>query len=525
MADDFTFPNWQVPPVSTLLSKTIGPDDIYFGDRVDDEAGGSGVAGDAFYLSRALLTAGHTHIRGRTRSGKDALALGPITTKLMAPYQHTWKDAAGVEHCETERDALFFFDLAGDLALFNTVRKQADELGRSFRYFSLDPKRSYYFDPFQSVTADEHRVVRICTLLVEAFHLDHGLMYGGAYFTQRALSALLRVAERAMQSRRAGRTTGLQDIADYLDRHRERDEDAVRMTFQFLLRYQNLMPTANDPNVIDMARAIREREVIYFFVPTIGESTTARQIAGLGLYTTVNAAMQLASERPESERTKPLPHCWLICDEVQEIAGRSFSALMAQSAKFGCSILMANQTTEQLSGRDLDLADIVRDNTLVKIYFTVTGKRDIEELQTFSREDRDVLRNESTTAGGHLERGLISPERRGLTEFVAPMLRKNTILDASATFGQAFVIVDDGRGHREPARIHARLTLPYEEYLERRHTPLAEVPHPAAGPVSQAPQELLWQRTRRLPPDEERTRRLVSLASLLTEKEAAERLF
>ena len=69
------------------------------------------------------------------------------------------------------------------------------------------------------------------------------------------------------------------------------------MAFLFLLRYAQLMPAASDPYVIDLAQAISERHVVYFFTPTIGEATTARQIAGLGLYTAVNAAMQLASGR------------------------------------------------------------------------------------------------------------------------------------------------------------------------------------------------------------------------------------
>ena len=71
-------------------------------------------------------------------------------------------------------------------------REKAKTLGREFSYFSLDPLRSFYFDPFQSVKADELRVIRICNLLVEAMHLDYGLVYGGSYYTQRNLAGLLR---------------------------------------------------------------------------------------------------------------------------------------------------------------------------------------------------------------------------------------------------------------------------------------------------------------------------------------------
>lgn len=508
------------PPVPR---PAVGPDDIVLGHRVDDERGrGRGQVGDPVIVSRDLLKQGHVHVRGRTRSGKTSLMLSPLALALMEEYELMWTDSRGQRHRAMERDAVFVFDLGGDLALFNAVRKRAKALGRKFSYFSLDPKRSHYFDPFQSVKADELRVIRICNLLVEAMHLDYGLVYGGSYYTQRNLAGLLRVADRAVQARQAGKTTGLRDIAEYLDSHREKDEDSIRMAFMFLLRYEQLMPAANDPNVIDLTRAISERHVVYFFTPTMGEASTARQLAGLGLYTTVNAAMQLASQRSKPDRERPLPHAWVFCDEFQEIAGRAFSALLAQASKFGLSLILANQTTTQLESKELSIADIVRDNTLAKVYFTVTGKRDIEELQTFSDDDRDVLHSK-TNAPLQLN---FSAAKEGETEFITPMLRKGEILDASATFGQAFAIIDDGRGHREPARIQCAHAMPFAEYRKLRNTPLKEVPHiePEAGSEHpDAPRDMLWQRSRRLPPTKERQRRIEELKSLISAKHAAER--
>jgi hypothetical protein len=501
----------------------VGSDEIILGVRVEDEKGrGGGKKGEPVVVTRNLLKEGHVHARGRTRSGKSAQVLCPLALKLMEPYQLSWTDCHGRNHTETERDAIFVFDLGGDLAFFNAVRKKAQALGRKFSYFSLDPKRSYYFDPFQSVKADELRVIRICNLLVEAMHLDYGLVYGGSYYTQRNLAGLLRVADRAVQARQAGKTTGLRDIAEYLDTHREKDEDSIRMAFMFLLRYEQLMPAANDPYIIDLAQAIAERHVVYFFTPTMGEASTARQLAGLGLYTTVNAAMQLASQRSASDRERPLPHCWAFVDEFQEIAGRAFAALLAQASKFGLTLILANQTTTQLESKELSIADIVRDNTLAKIYFTVTGKRDIEELQTFSGEDRDVLHSKSTTPmqlsfGG---------AREGKAEFITSMLRKDVILDTSATAGQAFAIVDDGQGHREPARIQCDYAMSFAEYRKFRNTPLKEVVHPAAGLGNEhieASREMMWQRARKLPPASDRQLRVTQLDQLLKAKLARER--
>lgn len=507
---------------SAVPPRIVRSTDIVLGHRVSDEKTRSGgKKGDPLGISRSLLKDGHVHVRGRTRSGKTSLMLCPLALELMEEYELHWVDRAGHPHAEAERDAVFVFDLGGDQALFHAVRKKARSLGRKFSFFSLDPKCSYGFDPFQCVKADEFRAIRICNLLVEAMHLDYGLVYGGSYYTQRNLAGLLRVADRAVQSRRAGKTTGLRDIAEYLDSHREKDEDSIRMAFMFLLRYSQLMPAASDPYVIDLARAIAERHVVYFFTPTIGEATTARQIAGLGLYTAVNAAMQLASTRPAADLERPLPHCWIFCDEFQEIAGRAFSALLAQASKFGLSLILANQTTTQLETKELSIADMVRDNTLAKVYFTVTGKRDIEELQTFSDEDRDVLYSKSTTPMQLSLQG----NREGEAEFLTTMLRKREILETSGTFGQAFAIIDDGQGHHEPARIACAHKMPFAVYRNLKNTPLPEVHHPAPRVVDEhpdAPRDMLWQRARQEPLTPDRQQRLRSLATLLKAKQAAE---
>ena len=148
-----------------------------------------------------------------------------------------------------------------------------------------------------------------------------------------------------------------------------------------------------------MQRALKDGEVIYFFCPTMGESTTARQIAGLGLYTLINAAMQRQRSLSLADRHRPQPHAWIFVDEFQELAGRSFAALLAQASKFGVSLVMANQTTAQLQNRDLDLSHVVRDNTLLKLYFTVTGKQDIEELQAYCKEQIISLGSETVNDG------------------------------------------------------------------------------------------------------------------------------
>jgi hypothetical protein len=120
----------------------------------------------------------------------------------------------------------------------------------------------------------------------------------------------------------------------------------------------------------------------------------------------------------------------------------------------------------------------------------------------------------------------LSGVREGQAEFVTPMLRKDVILDTSATFGQAFAIIDNGRGHREPARIQCAHSLSFETYRKLRNTPLREVTHPEPNFGDEhpdAPREMMWQKARQQPPTKDRQKRLRDLESLIVTKQTAER--
>lgn len=409
-------------------------------------------------VSRDFLGEGHLHVRGRTRSGKTSPALLPLAIQLMQPY---------ADNGTTKRDPIFIFDLGGDLALFNFVKQAAEKIGRTFRFLSLHAgDDSHCFDPFQAVPEGERDVMRITTLLIEAFNLDNGLIYGGQYFTAQNLAALLSVVRKL--SREEGRRLTLQDVALYLEREARgkkiRDADQIRMTFNFLLEYPQLqVDDKTDPaRSIDMNRALEDGEVVYFFAPTLSEMTTARQIAGLGLYNLVYAAMQRA------RNDRPLVRAWTFIDEFHELTGRAFEALLAQSAKFGISLILANQTTSQLESRASSLHQIVFDNSHVKLYFTVTCQRDIEDLQGLSEEHLRWLPGSSS-------KQYVTSTTDHAVE--VPQLSKNDILDISATEGHGFLIIDDGKGHHEPYHAEVRYHIEDKElYLKARRTPIPRRP-------------------------------------------------
>jgi Type IV secretion-system coupling protein DNA-binding domain len=431
-------------------------------------------------VPRQDFAKGHMHIRGRTRSGKTSMAIIPLASQLMAPYPDPTDHSAKPRML---RDPVFVFDLGGDQALFWTLKEMAKGYGRSdedFKFLSLRRDDAWhFFDPFQAVQRTPGgggNTIRLANLFIEAFNLDNGLIYGGQYFTQQNLAALLDVVRAFFKYK--GHPPTLHEIADYLDNLRFkrqkafRDADQIRMTFNFLLEYPQLQPNEQDKasgRVIDMAKALDNPngEVVYFFTPTLNESTTARQIAGLGLYSVINAAIE--KRRREPDAIPPHQHIWIFVDEFHELAGRSFASLLAQAGKFGITLILANQTTDQLENRDTSLAQVVFDNCHIKQYFTVTSSRDIEDLQVLSKDDKFLLATETLS-------GMDSSTSK--REVLLPILTKNEILDVSTTKGHTFLIVDDGKGHREPQCVEVKYATMENEYLAHSHKRLP--PRPTA---------------------------------------------
>ncbi|WP_425399077.1 hypothetical protein [Aeoliella sp.] len=447
--------------------------------------------GDQVLVPRDLLKNTHTHIRGKSGSGKDSTLILPLAAQLLQPYELTWEEADGSVNTVSERDAVIMVDLGGDKATFGAMNALTDsDPDREFHFLSLDANHSHKFDPFQSIPADGYRIIRLCNLFLEAFSLDHGLTYGGSWYSQRNLLLLLNICEQLVAERRKGKEITLYDVDRFLADPQTasiRDAEQIRGIFRFLLEYPQLQPTPRDKQVINVKQIIKNRGVLFAYLPAIAEATTARQIAGLVLYTAVNAAMSLYEELDVATgEQRPHPHTHIFVNEFHSIAGSSFEALLTGARKYNISLYLANQTTESLRTRDLDLSATVRDNCGVRIYQTVTGKQDIEELLTFSQETTRTLRstkpNESIRLKG---RGALGSS--SLSEQVTTQLTKAEILDISSRKCAGFAIVDDGLGHREPIPLETDYYLSREEYLRFRATPL---PKTATTPLESRPGRL-----------------------------------
>lgn len=386
---------------------------------------------------------GHVHMRGKTGAGKTSLAMLNFISQFMAPYLLLGKTCI---------DPIVILDFGGDQNLFWNACELATRCGRVFRYLILDEHYdSFFFPPFQAVPGGKSNIIRIVQMLIQAFHLDNGLIYGGSYYTASNTGALLRVARRIAGL--VGSPT-LDDVAAYLDapanRREFKDADQIRMTFDFLLEYPQLAPGPNPDREILLERAIDNGECIYIYVPTLDEPLTARLVGGLVLYSLIHIAMK------RLRSGKPRRNIRVFADEWHEVAGRSLAALLAQSRKFLLSFFLANQSTSQLDHRDASLVDAVFEGTFLKQYFTCVGERDMRDLQGLS--------NDTTVTLGGTSTGKLTGSSSS-REIIVPRLSRDQIREATHRFGESFVVIDDGQGHREPILIRQSHAFP--DYSDR----------------------------------------------------------
>lgn len=412
-------------------------------------------------VSRDELGAGHVHIRGRTRSGKSSLSFLSFILQLIAPYE----DRDG----RTALDPILIIDLGGDQALFHATRTAALAAGRRFRFVDLGQDKQVardYFDAFEFFEAQGP--MRTATALIEALNLDPGLASDKVYFALQNLGAVL-AALRAIAAE--GRHPTLEELAARLDMKRYGDAQQIWMTLQMLLEYEQLSPPegADPEQVLSFRRALEEGEVVYIFAPTMNEATPARALAGLAMRNAIQAAIERSSQG------RPPKRLWTLADEFQEIAGRGFAATLAQSGKYEISVLMANQTTDQLIGHDSQLASVVRDNTHLKIYFSVVGRTDIDELLNYSGDEIGLI--EGGWSAGHHGTTITAHAQKDFE------LSRNDILETSSRFGHAFLIFDDGEGYSPPSRVWMSHRIPAEMFRDIKRRPLPRRPRPDPIPA------------------------------------------
>jgi hypothetical protein len=239
------------------------------------------------------------------------------------------------------------------------------------------------------------------------------------------------------------------------------------MCVDFLLDYETLNAPQHDqhaPNHIYMPRVLEDSEVVYFYLPALGEAVFVRQIAGLALYSLLTAAMQRRTHQQEPRH--PFldgRQSWVILDEFHELTGTSFEKVLVESRKYGLGLILANQSNAQLRHQDTDLSGIVFQGTSVQQYFTV-DEDDLRMVQRMSGET-DVLRQ--TISEGRVNTVSATWARE-------PALDTNIILEANGKRGDCLVRIIDGQGAAHFRRAATLFPFTLWQYSVSQDKPLPQ---------------------------------------------------
>lgn len=338
----------------------------------------------------------HTYIAGRTGSNKTSIGLMLPLIQLIRGY----RTPSGTR---SEKRPIVIIDLKGDEVLLQTAKLEAEARGQKFRFFTLEPGRSsYYFNPFLGFKSATLTVPQLVQSNLEALDLFHGTGYGKGYYSQRS---------RFLLTQALNNSTGVNSFQDLYARlktlYSERPEDfrdafELLSVIQSLTFYDQLVTSAlqeRADETIRLDRVLEDREVVYFWLPSVRESVAVAQVGKLVLFNLRTAAQ----ERQSAGR--PKRQAFLFIDEFQRLAGENFQQILQQARSAGIATVLANQSLSDLKTPDWDLTPTIRTNTRTKMYFSITEPEEIrtfrelsgEELQTYGSNDAEEIRMRFST--------------------------------------------------------------------------------------------------------------------------------
>lgn len=442
----------------------------------------------------------HCYICGDTGSGKTALGIMPMLIQLIRGSAGPNSDGMGPP------PPIVILDLKGDNALFQTVRHEMEERRRqagitdpndprfAFRFFTPEKgKASCLFNPFQNLRSDSRTDIQLCHLFLDALNLNHGEGYGRSYYSRKnrlmlyealteeprpdSIEALFERLKRMVANRgdnHAGPGRGREiGSTDY-----RQDTFELLSTIHALAQYPMLATARPGEDAIQsifMPELIEHRQVAYFWLPSVMESISVREIGKLAVYALLTAAIdrqrspQASTNGQESEPRQ----VYLVIDEFQRLAGENFKVVLEQARSFGISAILANQIQADLITHDIDLTPTIRSNTRTKMFFALSDADDCRQMSEASGEEVAIARSftHMATAQG-LATGV------SVSQALKPRLTLNDVLSVTDHPLEFILQVSRGSGYTQfagmPMVIRTTYPLSKETYEARSRAPWPE---------------------------------------------------
>lgn len=445
-------------------------------------------------LLRELLTA-HAHLLGGSRSGKTSLGLISLITQLIA-----------------HRDSsVVVIDLKGDNALFWSAFVEATGAGLPFKWFTLQPgAASFAFNPFAQ-WFDRHRGVNARSQsYLTALDLYFGEAYGKGFFGTVSLDTLSRFLAhfRDVQSF-ADLSRYAEEPGSFAATHTDADDSKhLRMVLRQLAAVRPLNVTGRTrpavapavlDHAIDMSGVVTRPEVVYFSLPSLEDSLTAKSVGKLALYAVAQAAAVM-------RRLGPTVPVYLVLDEFQQLVAHNVKILLEMARAVDVHLVLSHQDVSQLKTDEFDIASTIESSTTLKMVFEASSTAGLRYMQETGGEVRErTLSWQQPLPAGFDEANdaRLGPEfavarspfelpTATVGEQVRPRLTTNEILAHSAHPLRGFVRSRADGSLTQYDGLWAAVEFEYPttaaEYKDRSKTPLP-TEHPSCVSVTEPPDD------------------------------------
>lgn len=308
---------------------------------------------------------------GATAQGKTALSVVPLIRQLIK-----------IPHDEGS-PAFLFIDLKGDRSAFHTLAEDAKQVGREFKFFSLESLGSS-FDFLGQLTDSELQPGEFASYLLDATGADYGAGYGKDFFSGESHRALLQAIQLG------GSARDFPSLYTAVKEKAPKNKELEVLSTLYRLAQVTQLGEGRTDQTIRMDSLLENSEMGYFFLDPSSGARSARDIARLALHALLEAAV--------ARKRKGLPTriVYVVIDEFQRVAGAyQMRALLALGRSFGLRFILANQSLQDLRHAD-DLLPVVQTNTGIKCFFSIDDLESAKSISLLSGEHIEELQSRTS---------------------------------------------------------------------------------------------------------------------------------